>query len=224
MSKEQKRLSVDTGIATSDRDLSLKKAEIKREVDVANALAQKAGEMELKVQDIRIAEKEVDRQKLELNATVRESADAKKYEAERLADAERYRVERQAAADRKRREQAAAAVKAEGLAQAEAESTMRRDIGLAEAEAIQAKGEAEAEARRESPRPRPSRPRARPRPRRGACWPRRSSSTTRPACRSRRSRCCPRSPPPSPSRCPAPVGPRSSARAAPMEKVPGHRG
>jgi flotillin len=39
-------------------------------------------------------------------------------------------------------------VKAEGLAKAEAESTMRRDIGLAEAEAILAKGEAEAEARR----------------------------------------------------------------------------
>jgi flotillin len=125
----------------------MKKAEIKREVDVANATAQKAGEMELKIQDIRIADQEVARQKLELNATIRESADANKYEAERKADAEQYRVERQAAAERKRREEAAAAVKAEGIAKAEAESTMRRDIGLAEAEAIQAKGEAEAKAR-----------------------------------------------------------------------------
>jgi len=148
MTKEQKRLNVDTGIAESDRDLSMKKAEIKREVDVANATAQKAGEMELKIQDIRIADQEVARQKLELNATIRESADANKYEAERKADAEQYRVERQAAAERKRREEAAAAVKAEGIAKAEAESTMRRDIGLAEAEAIQAKGEAEAKARR----------------------------------------------------------------------------
>ena len=40
------------------------------------------------------------------------------------------------------------AVKAEGQAKAEAESVMRRQIGLAEADAIQAKGEAEAEARR----------------------------------------------------------------------------
>ncbi len=81
------------------------------------------------------------------NATIREQADAKKYETERLADAEQYRVERQASAVRKRREEAAKALKAEGLANAEAESDQRRDIGLAEAEAIQAKGEAEAKAR-----------------------------------------------------------------------------
>jgi flotillin len=104
--------------------------------------------MELKVQDIEISKKEVDRQKLELNATIREQADAKKYEAERLADADQYRIERKAAADRKQREEAAEALKAEGLAKAEAESVMRRNIGLAEADATRAKGEAEAEARR----------------------------------------------------------------------------
>jgi flotillin len=104
--------------------------------------------MELKVQDIEIAKREVERQQLELNATIRESADAKKYEQERLADANQYQIEREAAADRKRREEAAQALKAEGLAKAEAESVMRSRIGLAEAEAIQAKGEAEAEARR----------------------------------------------------------------------------
>jgi flotillin len=146
--KERKRLLVDVEIAETEKNLSLKKASIRREVDVADAQAVKAGEMELKVQDIEIAKKEVDRQKLELNATIRESADAKKYEAERLADAEQYRVERQAAADRKKREEAAQALKAEGLAKAESESVMRRDIGLAEAEATRAKGEAEAEARR----------------------------------------------------------------------------
>ncbi len=146
--KEQKRILVDTEIANSDKALSLKKASIKKEVDVANAQAVKAGEMELKVQDIRIAEQEVERQKLELNANIREQADAKKYETERLADAAQYRVEREAAAERKRREEAALALKAEGVAKAEAESTMRREIGLAEAKAIRAKGEAEAEARR----------------------------------------------------------------------------
>jgi flotillin len=146
--KEQKRYAVDTEIADAEKSLSLKKASIQKEVDVARAQAQKAGEMEMKVQDITIAGKEVDRRKLELNATIREQSDAKKYEAERLADAEQYRVERQAAAERKRREEAAQAVKAEGLAKAEAESVMRRNIGLAEADAIRAKGEAEAEARR----------------------------------------------------------------------------
>ncbi|MFL6293242.1 MAG: flotillin family protein [Thermoanaerobaculia bacterium] len=146
--KEQKRFAVDTEIADAEKSLSLKKASIQKEVDVARAQAQKAGEMEMKVQDITIADKEVERRKLELNATIREQADAKKYEAERNADAEQYRVERQAAAERKRREEGAQAVKAEGLAKAEAESVMRRNIGLAEAEAIQAKGEAEASARR----------------------------------------------------------------------------
>jgi flotillin len=146
--KEQKRFAVDTQIADSEKALSLKRAEIRQQVDVANAQAEKAGEMEIKVQNIKIAEKEVERQKLELNATIREQADARKYETERQADATQYQVERQAAAERKRREEAAQAVKAEGLAQAEAESVKRRQIGLAEAEAIRAKGEAEAEARR----------------------------------------------------------------------------
>jgi len=146
--KEQKRILVDKEIADSDKALSLKKASIRKEVDVANAQAVKAGEMEIKVQDIQIAGKEVERQKLQLNAQIREQADAQKYETERLADAARYRIENEAAAERKRREEAAEAVKAEGLAQATAESAMRRQIGLAEAEAIQARGEAEAEARR----------------------------------------------------------------------------
>jgi flotillin len=146
--KEQKRFGVDTQIADAEKALSLKKAAIKEEVDVADAKATKAGEMELKVQNINIASKEVERQKLELNATIRENADAKKYAAERLADAEQYTVERQAAAERKRREEAAAALKAEGQAKAEAESVQRRQIGVAEAEAIRAKGQAEAEARR----------------------------------------------------------------------------
>jgi flotillin len=136
--KEQKRIGVDTEIAEADKALSLKVASIKKEVDVADAEAVKAGEMELKVQDIRIADQEVERQKLELNAEIREQADAKK-----------YTVEQEATADRMRREEAAKAVKAEGIAKAEAESVQRRQIGLAEAEAILAKGEAEAEARRQ---------------------------------------------------------------------------
>ena len=145
--KEQKRLGVDKEIADSSKELDLKKASIRKEVDVADALALKAGEMELKIQNIAIANQEVERQKLEFTATIREKADAEKYDVERQADANQYRVERQAAAERNRREEAAHALKAEGFAKAAAESAMRRDIGLAEAEAIQAKGEAEAKAR-----------------------------------------------------------------------------
>jgi flotillin len=135
--KEEKRLEVDTGIAEADKGLSMKKASIKKEVDVADAQAVKSGEMEIKMQDIRIAEREVERQKLELNALVREKADA-----------DRYDVEQKAAADRRRREEAAEAIKAEGIARAQAEAAERRDVGLAEADAIRAKGEAEAESRR----------------------------------------------------------------------------
>ena len=146
--KEQQRFNVDTEIAESEKALSLKNASIKEEVDVAHAQATKAGEMEFKLQDIRIAEKEVDRQKLELNATVREQADASKYQIERQADASKYRVEQEASAERRRREEIAEAVKAEGLAQAEAEAAQRREVGLADGAAIRARGEAEAEARR----------------------------------------------------------------------------
>ena len=135
--KEEKRLQVDTNIAEADKLLSLKKASIRQEVDVANAQAVKSGEMELKLQDIRIADQEVERQKLELSAIVREKVDA-----------ERYQVEQRAAAERKRREEEAEAVRAEGLARAAAEAAQRREVGLAEADAIRARGEAEAKARR----------------------------------------------------------------------------
>lgn len=146
--RQEKKFSVDTEVAEAEKALKMKKASIQEEVDVAQAKATKAGEMETKVQDIAIAGREVERQKLAFDAQVREQADARKYEAERLADAEQYRVERQAAAERKRREELALALKAEGLARADAEAVQRRNIGLAEAEAIQAKGQAEAEARR----------------------------------------------------------------------------
>src|ERR1044072_3128772 len=45
--KESKRLGVDTQTADSDKALSLKRASIKKEVDVATAQATKAGEMEI---------------------------------------------------------------------------------------------------------------------------------------------------------------------------------
>lgn len=157
--KEQKRIVVEQGIAESNKDLSLKQAAIQEEVDVAAAQASKAGEFEMKKQDIEIARREVERQQLELNATVRELADAEKYQREREAEAaafevqrraesQRFEVEQRAEADRKRREEAASALKAEGEAEAAAGAARARDIGLAEAAAIQAKGEAEAEARR----------------------------------------------------------------------------
>lgn len=146
--KEEQRFNVDREISEAEKLLALKRASIQQDVDVAKAQADKSGEMELKLQNIQIAEREVERQKLELNATIREQADARKYEVERNADAAKYRIEQEAAAERMSREQIAEAVKAEGMAKAAAEAALRREVGLADGAAIQAVGEAEAESRR----------------------------------------------------------------------------
>ena len=144
LEKEQRRFAVEADIAESEKALSLKKATIQEEVDVANARATKAGEMEIKLQDIQIAEKEAERQRRELDATVREKADAEKFAEERQAEAARFRAEQEAEAERVRRAKAAEAVELE----AKAEAARIRETGEAEAASIEAVGTAEAEARR----------------------------------------------------------------------------
>ncbi|MBY5163950.1 SPFH domain-containing protein [Salsipaludibacter albus] len=156
LTKEQRRIQVEQDIAESQKDLDLKKAGIRAEVEVEQTRATKAGEMETKEQDIRIAEKEAERQKRELDATIREKAEAEKFAAQRRAEAERFTREQEAEArkfaeemdaeaDRIRREKAAQALRSE----AEAEAIRARDVGLAEADAIRARGEAEADSRRQ---------------------------------------------------------------------------
>jgi flotillin len=155
LTKEQRRLSVEEDIADSNRNLDLKRAAIQQDVDVARARAVKAGQMEAKDQDILIAEREAERQRRELDATVRERAEAEKFAAQRKAEAERFTLEQraeaarfqeeqEATADLARRQKSAEALRAEG----EAQAARARDVGLADAEAIQARGEAEAESRR----------------------------------------------------------------------------
>ena len=144
LTKERRHLEVEAEVADSDRDLSLRKAAIKEEVDVANARALKAGEMESKVQDIQIAEREAERQRRELDATVRERAEADKFAQQRAAEAARFQVEQEAEAEKTRRARAAEAIELE----ARAEAARLRETGEADAAAILARGEAEAEARR----------------------------------------------------------------------------
>lgn len=162
LEKERRRLEVEAEVADSEKALSLRKAEIKEQVDVANARALKAGEMEAKLQDIQIAEREAERQKRELDATVREKAEAAKFADAREAEAERFRVEQQAESEKVRRARLAEATVAEAEAdkarrariaeaielEARAEATRLRETGEAEASAIRARGEAEAEARK----------------------------------------------------------------------------
>lgn len=155
LEKEQRRIEVETQIAESDKALSLKNASIQEEVDVASAIATKAGEMAAKGQEIKIAQLEAERERKELDATVRERAEADKFAQERGAEAARFRAEQEADArkysveaaaesERIQREKAAQAQ----IAEAQADAVRARDVGQAEADAIRAKGEAEAEARR----------------------------------------------------------------------------
>lgn len=144
LTKERRRLGVEAEVADAERELSLRKASIKEEVDVANARALKAGEMESKVQDIQIAEREAQRQRSELDATVREQAEADKFAQERRAEAARFQAEQEADAEKIRRARVAEAIELE----AKAEATRLRETGEAEAAAILARGEAEATSRR----------------------------------------------------------------------------
>ncbi len=144
LTKEQRRLQVEADVADSERELSMRKAAIKEEVDVANARALKAGEMESKTQDIRIAEQEAERQRRELDATVRERAEADKFAQQRRAEGARFQAEQEADAEKVRRARAAEAIELE----ARAEAARLRETGEADASAIRARGEAEADAQR----------------------------------------------------------------------------
>lgn len=178
LQKEQRRFEVEADIAESEKALNLKRASIQEEVDVAQASAVKAGQLQAKEEDIRLAELEADRQKKELDATVREQAEADKFakqrgaeaarfQAEQEAEARKFAAEQAAEAERIKREKAAQALKIEAETEAEAvrirrakaaealrleaeaQAQQARDVGLAEAEAIQARGQAEADARRQ---------------------------------------------------------------------------
>lgn len=178
LQKEQRRFEVEADIAESEKALSLKRASIQEQVDVAQASAVKAGQLQAKEEDIRLAELEADRQRKELDATVRERAEAEKFaqqraaeaarfEAEQEAEARKFAAEQAAEAERIKREKAAMALKIEAETEAEAERVRRakaaealrleaeaqavqaRDVGLAEADAIRARGEAEADSRRQ---------------------------------------------------------------------------
>lgn len=155
LQKEQRTFEVEAEIAEAEKALSLKRASIQEEVDVAQASAVKAGQQQAKEEDIRIAELEAERQRKELDATVRERAEAEKFAKERAAEAARFEAEQEAEARKFAAEQAAEAERikrqkaAEALKlEADAQATQARDVGVAEADAIRAKGEAEAESRR----------------------------------------------------------------------------
>src|SRR6266487_877654 len=132
---DQERVKAETESlalqAASQRNLSLKKAEFDAEV---------------KKQQIKVQQAEIQRRELELQATIQKAAEAERRRVETVAEAERQRLifeaQGQADAAKARGIGDAEAARAKGLAEAE----VVRAKGLAEAEVIRAKGEAEADA------------------------------------------------------------------------------
>jgi flotillin len=136
---EEERLRAEEAVAIQNRQLELKKAEIKAETDEAQAQAAAAGPLReaarnrevIQEQEL-VAEREAALRDRQLDAEVRKPADAERYRIEQEAEARKNSAIFDAEAEKARRARMAEAVELEGRA---------------EAEATRAKGEAEAEAR-----------------------------------------------------------------------------
>ena len=136
---EEERLRAEEAVAVQQRQLELKRAEIKAETDEAQAQAAAAGPLReaarqrevIQEQEL-VAEREAELRERELDAEVRKPADAERYRIEQQAEAAKNAAIFEADAEKARRARMAEAVELEGRA---------------EAEAIRAKGEAEADAR-----------------------------------------------------------------------------
>jgi flotillin len=139
---EEERLRAEEAVAVQQRQLELKKAEIKAETDEAQAQAAAAGPLReaarnrevIQEQEL-VAEREAALRDRQLDAEVRKPADAERYRIEQEAEARKNSAIFDAEAEKARRARMAEAVELEGRA---------------EAEAILARGEAEAEARRKN--------------------------------------------------------------------------
>lgn len=141
---QQRNLQVDTDLLEESKALQLREAQVKKEVSVAQAQAQKAGELTLTTESIKIAEQETERRRLQLVAEVNEQADADLYAARQTAEADAIARERAAVASAEARRTTASAEAFERVTVAEAEATAVSTQGDADASAIAAVGAAEA--------------------------------------------------------------------------------
>ena len=139
-------------VAQQQRDLAIKKAALKKEIDAAQAdagpLAKAENDRKVAEIEQRAAQARADLRERELDTEVRKPADADLYARTRGAEAAKAEQinAAEAAAERKRLDAEAQAGATARLAEAEATATKAR--ALAEAEAVRAAGEAEAEASR----------------------------------------------------------------------------
>jgi flotillin len=139
---EEERLRAEEAVAIQERQLELRKAEIKAETDEAQAQAAAAGPLreaarnrEVIQEQERVAVQEAALRDRQLDTEVRKPADAERYRIEQQAEAAKSAAILEAEAEKARRARMAEAVELEGRA---------------EAAAILARGEAEAEARRKN--------------------------------------------------------------------------
>lgn len=161
------RVASELEIAGQNNALELKKAELKRNEDIARADADAAydiqrqkqqlllntneveAEIAKKTKEITLNEKSAEIAQKKLDAEINKKADAEKYRAEREAEAELYTKVKEAEAEASQRKAKADAdlYEAERRAAAvKAEAEAAKQAAIAEAEGIRAKGEAEAEA------------------------------------------------------------------------------
>lgn len=161
------RVVSETEIAARQNELTIKKAELKKEADVKQAEADAAYEIQQQEQrksievakanaDIAKQEREIELKRKEaevmeqaLDAEIKKKAEAEKFARQQKADADLYERQRRAEAEKFEKEKAADARKIEAEAALYAktqEAEGIRKVGEAEAKAIEAKGVAEAEA------------------------------------------------------------------------------
>ncbi len=160
------RILSETEIAQKNNQLAIRQAELKKESDTQQAVADAAYEIQREEQrrtievsranaNIAASEKQIELKGREaevkekaLEAEVKKMAEAARYKAQQEADAKLYQLKKDAEADRFQREQDAEAHKAEAEAAKFAKMQEAEGIaavGKAEADAIRAKGLAEAE-------------------------------------------------------------------------------
>lgn len=146
---ETARLEAETKIALADRDYKMKLADYEASVNEKKAAADLAYDLQKfkteqavkeqevavkvveKTKEIELAEREVQRRELELNASIERPADAEKYKLETVAQGQATAVKLNGSAE-------AEANKARGVAQAD----IIRAQGLSEAEAMSKKADA----------------------------------------------------------------------------------
>ncbi|MBT8226232.1 MAG: flotillin family protein [Dactylosporangium sp.] len=161
-SSERERLLAEESIAGAERNLELKRAQIRAEVDAAKARSAAAGplaeaerEQVILAERQKVAERNAELKQRQLDTEVRKPADAARYQVEQEAEAARSATVLAADARRQATIAAARAQAEQSQVTGEGERAQRSALaeatereGIAEGAAILARGQAEAEAMR----------------------------------------------------------------------------